>query len=80
MPPIILNNLITIILVHKNKKDSFLKKKGANSDMDKMLARKTAMFEKIEINRNNLISTMLKCILKVSQIDCILKISKARKN
>lgn len=48
--------------------------------MDKMLARKTAMFEKIEINRNNLISTMLKCILKVSQIDYIVEISKTRKN
>jgi hypothetical protein len=48
------------------KKDSFIKTKSFNTDMDKMLARKTHMFEKGDINRNHLILSIVKCLLKVA--------------
>ena len=48
------------------KKDSFLATKSFNTDMDKMLARKAHMFEKVEISRNTVILTIIKCLLKVA--------------
>ena len=47
------------------KKDNFLATKSFNTDMDKMLARKSHMFEKGEVNRNTIILTIVKCLLKV---------------
>jgi len=46
------------------KKDNFLSTKSFNTDMDKMLARKSHMFEKGEINRNTTILTVVKCLNK----------------
>jgi len=46
------------------KKDSFLSTKSFNPDMDKMMARKSHMFEKGEINRNTTILTVAKCLHK----------------
>jgi len=46
------------------KKDNFLSTKSFNTDMDKMLARKSHMFEKGDINRNTTILTIVKCLHK----------------
>jgi len=46
------------------RKDSFLKNKSLNPEMEKMLARKSHLFEKGEVSRNVLILTVIKGLLK----------------
>jgi len=46
------------------RKDSFLKNKSPNHEMEKMLARKSHIYEKGEISRNIVILATLKGLLK----------------